>query len=70
MLDVLPGMLPGFIVQFPAGKPFNITEPVVTIHVGCVIVPTVGAAGAAGAALMCTLIEGVDAHTPLLTVNV
>ena len=28
-----------------AGKPFNTTLPVATVHVGCVIVPTEGAAG-------------------------
>ena len=28
------------------GKPLKITFPVATVHVGCVIVPTVGAGGA------------------------
>ena len=30
------------------GNPFNTTLPVATLHVGCVIVPTVGAAGVVG----------------------
>lgn len=41
-------MAPGLIVQFPAGKPFSITEPVETVQVGCVMVPAVGAAGVTG----------------------
>ena len=36
-------------VQLPvAGKPLIMTLPVGTAHVGCVIVPTVGAVGVAG----------------------
>jgi len=34
------------------GKLLNTTEPVLTVQVGCVIVPTNGAAGIAGAALI------------------
>jgi hypothetical protein len=45
VLVVDPEMFPGLIVQFPAGKPLNATLPVGTVQVGCVIVPTVGAAG-------------------------
>ena len=40
---VLPEIPPGFIVQFPEGKPVKITLPVAVMHVGCVIVPTIGA---------------------------
>ena len=40
---VLPVIPPGFIVQFPVGKPVSKTLPVVVEHVGCVIVPTIGA---------------------------
>lgn len=37
------------IVQVPeAGKPFRITLPVATVHVGWVIVPIVGAEGVTG----------------------
>jgi hypothetical protein len=46
-----PGVLVS--VQVPvAGKPLNTTLPVAALHVGCVIIPTVGAAGAFGTALM------------------
>lgn len=41
-------MAPGLIVQAPAGKPVNITLPVLSEHVGGVIVLTVGAAGVTG----------------------
>ena len=57
MLDPVPEMLPGLIVQVPAGKPFNTTLPVATAQVGWVIVPTVGAVGVAGCALITTLAE-------------
>ena len=30
----VPAMAPGLIVQLPDGKPFNITLPVATAHVG------------------------------------
>ena len=44
MVIVPPGVLVN--VQIPVGgKPFNTTLPVDTAHVGCVIVPTLGAAG-------------------------
>ena len=53
------------------GNPLSATEPVVTAHVGCVIVPTVGAAGAAGTALMTTLAEDEEVHpAAFLTVKV
>jgi hypothetical protein len=70
VLDVLPVMLPGFIVHEPAGKPLNTTEPVEIVQSGCVICPTIGAAGTTGAALMCTLAEGAEVHEMLDTVNV
>ena len=40
---------PGVLVKVHVpddGKPLNTTLPVDTLHVGCVIVPTVGAVGA------------------------
>jgi hypothetical protein len=46
--EVLPVIPPGFIVQFPEGKPDKITLPVAVAHVGCVIVPTVGATEVTG----------------------
>ena len=67
---VPPGVL--VKVQVPlAGKPLNATEPVGVPQLGCVIVPTVGAAGKAGAALMNTLPEETETHpTSLVTVKV
>jgi len=47
VLAPVPVTAPGLIVQLPAGKPLNITLPVANAHVGCVMVPTVGAAGIA-----------------------
>ena len=48
--DELPVTDPGLMVQLPEGRPLNITLPVATEQVGCVIVPTVGASGVAGCA--------------------
>jgi hypothetical protein len=52
ILDVLPDMVPGLIVQLPAGRPLSTTLPVGSVHVGCVIVPTIGANNAAGCVIM------------------
>ena len=58
----VPDIAPGLIVQVPvAGKPLNGTLPVATVHVGCVIVPTIGAVGVCGCALI--IIELDDAET-------
>ena len=67
-----PDMLPGLMTQVPdAGKPDNSTLPVPTVHVGWVIVPTVGAAGTAGAALITTLGVGEEVQPPaMVTVKV
>lgn len=62
VLEVLPLIAPGLSVQLPAGKPFNITLPVAVEHVGCVMVPIVGAAGIAGCGLMTILADGEDVH--------
>ena len=59
-------MLPGLIVQVPAGKPFSITLPVATAQVGWVIVPTVGAVGVVGCALITTLAEAGEVHPAAL----
>ena len=58
----VPARAPGFRVQFPEGKPFNTTLPVANEQVGWVIVPTVGAAGVAGCALITTLAEATEVH--------
>ncbi len=47
VLEPVPVIVPGLIVQLPAGKPLNTTLPVPTAHVGCVMAPRVGAAGKA-----------------------
>jgi hypothetical protein len=45
-------------VQLPvAGKPFRITLPVATEQVGWVMVPTVGAVGEEGAAVIITSVD-------------
>ena len=63
----VPVIAPGLIVQLPDdGKPLNATDPVATEQVGCVIVPTVGAAGKEGAALITTLTERPDIHPAAL----
>ena len=48
MLVPDPSIVPGLIVQVPAGKPVKITLPVLKEQVGGVIVPTVGAEGVTG----------------------
>ena len=57
LLDPVPDILPGLIVQVPAGKPFRTILPVATAQVGWVIVPTVGGVGVVGCALITTLAE-------------
>lgn len=43
-------------VQVPDdGKPLNVTLPVATLHVGCVMAPTTGVVGTTGWALITTL---------------
>ena len=66
VVAVLPVIPPGFIVQLPAGKPFNTTLPVATVQVGCVIVPTVGAVGGSGCVLITTSADAGDVHPAAL----
>ena len=63
---------PGFlvIVQLPVGSPLNTTLPVAVEHVGCVIVPTVGAAGVAGCAFTVTLADATEVHGAKVAVTV
>jgi hypothetical protein len=71
VLIVEPAIAPGLIVQLPAGKPFNTTLPVANWQVGCVIVPTTGAVGVPGCALITTLPEAGETHPEaLVTVKV
>jgi hypothetical protein len=62
VLDPDPVTAPGLIVQLPAGNPLKITLPVATAQVGCVMVPIIGAAGAAGAALITILPDAGEEH--------
>jgi len=66
VLEPVPAIDPGLIVQLPAGKPFNTTLPVANAQVGCVIVPTTGAVGVEGCALMTTLPDAGEAHPAAL----
>jgi hypothetical protein len=56
---------PGFLVkvQVPEeGNPLNTTLPVARAQVGCVNVPTMGAVGVNGCALMTTLADATEIH--------
>jgi len=60
--DPVPVILPGLMVQFPAGSPLRTTLPVATEQVGCVMVPAVGAGGAPGTALITAGPEEAEVH--------
>ena len=65
----VPAILPGLIVQLPEGSPVNTTLPS-AVQVGCVIVPTVGAEGVTGWALITTLADAAEVQpTSLVTVK-
>jgi hypothetical protein len=55
----VPAIAPGLMIHVPlAGRPLSTTLPVVARHDdGCVIVPIIGAVGAAGAGLMMILAD-------------
>jgi hypothetical protein len=54
-----------------AGKPFKTTPPVATLQVGCVTVPSVGADGALGTAVITTFPDDPEVHPDaLVTVKV
>jgi len=65
---------PGVIVNVHVpveGKPFKTTLPVANAHVGCVIIPTVGAVGGIGTVLITTDEDAVEVHpNELVTVKV
>ncbi len=52
-----------------AGSPVNTTLPVATVQVGCVIVPTEGAPGVEGCALIVTDVAALKQPAALLTVR-
>ena len=63
VLVPVPVIPPGLIVHVPvAGRPLSTTLPVARAHVGCVIVPTTGAAGDAGCAFITMLDEAGEIH--------
>jgi hypothetical protein len=49
---VLPEIEPGLTIQLPAGKPFNVTEPVDTVQSGCVTAPNKAVVGVKGCAFI------------------
>ena len=68
----VPVIPPGLIVQVPvAGRPLNITLPVVAAQeAGWVIMPIIGAVGAEGAICMITSAEALEIHpASLVTVK-
>jgi hypothetical protein len=67
VVDVpVPAIAPGLIVQLPAGKLLRITLPVDRAQVGCVIVPTAGAEGAAGTASITISAEATEVQPEAL----
>ena len=70
VVNVLPGILPGSMVQFPVGRPLKSTLPVETVQVGCVMLPTTGASGVTGCMLIITSADGKDVQpSELVTVK-
>ena len=60
----VPAIAPGLIVQVPvAGRPLSTTIPTGAAHdEGWVMVPIIGATGAAGAVLMTTVADANEIH--------
>ena len=58
VVEPVPLIAPGLIVQVPDGSPFNTTLPVAVEQVGWVIEPAVGADGAPGAVLTVNMVDG------------
>jgi len=71
LVAVDPVIAPGLMVHVPAGKPLRTTLPVASAQVGCVIVPTTGAVGDEGAAVITALPDATDVQPEaLVTVKV
>jgi hypothetical protein len=69
MVNVAPeplvSILPGVRIKVHGegvGKPLKSTLPVVTVHVGCVIAPTIGGEGGKGWGLMVKLADAAEVH--------
>ena len=64
MVVPVPVIPPGLIVHVPlAGSPLSTTLPMGAAQAeGCVTVPTIGAVGATGGALITTLADGFEIH--------
>lgn len=62
MLEPVPVIPSGLIVQLPKGKLFNTAVPVAIVHSGCVTVPAVGAAGVAGCTFITTSPDNSEIH--------
>jgi hypothetical protein len=62
----VPDMAPGLIVQLPKGKPLNSTLPVAVMHVGCVIIPVIGAEGVNGCELIIIFADATELHPAAL----
>jgi hypothetical protein len=66
LVTPVPEIDPGFMVQFPKGKPLSSALPVATEHVGCVIVPVIGANGVSGCELIIMLVDAEEVHPAAL----
>ena len=62
VLEPDPAIPPGFIVQFPVGRPLNSALPVASAQLGCVIAPARGADGVTGCALITTSADADEIH--------
>jgi len=68
---LFPVIDPGLMVQLPAGNPLNVTLPVETEHVVCVMELIAGAEGVSGCEFITTLAEAGEIHPEaFVTVNV
>ena len=70
VLDLVAPPGEAVMVQAPAGNPLKATLAVAVAQVGCVIVPTTGAEGVTGCALMTALPEADDTHPEEVRVTV
>lgn len=66
LVNPVPAIAPGLMVQFPRGKSLNSTLPVAIAQVGCVIIPVVGAVGVRGCELTIMLADVEEVHPAAL----